>query len=398
MREFTERTSGGLRALGWCLSILLAVSAAGCRKETPPAPEPNDTATPAATELQMPPIETPTEEPQEPEVVVVTVNGDEITEKELAMAVDLQIRRADPRVMQLSPERLEQRRKLVRTQVLDILIAERLLNGQIEAAGIVVTDEEVVKAFEAQGASLNPPKTLDEIKAILLSSGLTFEEAKEQYRQGLSRRKLLEARWAGKVDVNDADAQVYYDRNIRQFEIPEQVRASHILTKPQILDPNSDPNLAKVAARAKAENLLAQIKDGADFAELAKAHSADRATAPRGGDLDFFTRERMVKPFADAAFAMQPGEVSDIVETQYGYHIIKVTERKEATVRPFEEVKAAIVQHLTTQKRTEIAKEYVDELREKATIVYVSGEQPGAAEPAPSTLEAPPMPADPNAG
>jgi len=127
-------------------------------------------------------------------------------------------------------------------------------------------------------------------------------------------------------------------------------------------------------------------------------HSADRGTAPRGGDLDFFTRERMVKPFADAAFAMQPGEVSDIVETQYGYHIIKVTERKEASVRPFEEVKAAIVQHLTTQKRTEIAKEYVDELREKATIVYVSGEQPGAAEPAPSTLEAPPAPADPNAG
>jgi len=127
----------------------------------------------------------------------------------------------------------------------------------------------------------------------------------------------------------------------------------------------------------------------------AKAHSADPVSGPRGGDLDFFTRERMVKPFAEAAFAMQPGEVSEIVESRFGYHIIKVTERKEASVKSFEEVKAAIVENLAAEKKTEIAQEYVAELKQKATIVYAAGEQPRPTEPAPATT---PTPADPNAG
>lgn len=405
MREFTERPSRDIQVLGWCLSILLIITAAGCRKETPPAPEPNEPAPSAVAELQAPsetaatdapPADVPEPVPAvpEPDVVLVTVDGQEITEKQLAAAMDVQVRRAGPRLAGLPPQLLEQFKKQIRPQVLDSLIAERLLNTQIESANIVVTNEEVTAAIEAQGARLSPPKNLDEIKAILLARGMSFEEAMEQYRAGLSRQRLLETQWAGKLDVNDADAKTYYDQNTKEFESPEQVRASHILIKPQVTDPNSDPNVAKVAARAKAEKLVGEIKDGADFAELAKANPGDPGSAAKGGDLGFFSRGRMVKPFEEAAFAMQPGEVSDIVESRFGYHIIKVTERKEASVKPFEEAKAGIVTKLTDEQKAKISKAYIESLKAKATIVYAETGEPNAPKPAPEVFA---TPADANA-
>ncbi|MHC4520425.1 MAG: peptidylprolyl isomerase, partial [Planctomycetota bacterium] len=219
----------------------------------------------------------------------------------------------------------------------------------------------------------------------------------EQYRAGLARQRLLEAQWAGKIDVNDAAAKTYYDRNTKEFESPEQVRASHILIKPQVTDPNSDPNVAKVAARAKAEKLVGEIKDGADFAELAKANPGDPGSAAKGGDLGFFPRGKMVKPFEEAAFAMQPGEVSDIVESRFGYHIIKVTERKEASVTPFEEAKAGIVAKLAGEQKAKIARAYINSLKDKATIVYAAADEPNAPEPAPVAPAVSATPADANA-
>jgi peptidyl-prolyl cis-trans isomerase C len=136
-----------------------------------------------------------------------------------------------------------------------------------------------------------------------------------------------------------------------------------------------DPAAADAAAKEKAENLLEQIKAGADFAQLAKENS-DGPSAPKGGDIGFGRRQSWVAPFSDAAFALQTGQVSDIVKTQYGYHIIKVTDRKESSEIPFDNVKEDIMHTLQNQKETELGSRCVELLRKNADIVYAEGYEP----------------------
>src|SRR4029453_3074949 len=128
-----------------------------------------------------------------------------------------------------------------------------------------------------------------------------------------------------KITIPAADVQQAYNTNIEQYSQPEQVRASNILPKTEGKD--------DATGKAKGQNLLKKAKGGADFAELAKANSEDESNAKNGGDLDFFGRGRMVPEFDQVAFQMQPGQISDVVKTQYGYHTIKVTEKKAAATR-----------------------------------------------------------------
>jgi peptidyl-prolyl cis-trans isomerase C len=208
--------------------------------------------------------------------------------------------------------------------------------------------------------------------------GESFDEIKKEVREGLARNKFMQTYWAGKINVTEEDAQKYYQENPNEFETPEQVRVSHILIKPKYVDPNvdpnADPNEAKAAAKAKAENLLKQIKDGADFAELAKANS-DCPSAPNGGDLGFVPKGETTPAFEKAAFELQVGQVSDVVETEYGYHIIKVTDHKDASKTSFEDAKDDIIKQLIQKKQSELADEYIESLKAKANIVYPPGEE-----------------------
>ncbi|UCG50311.1 MAG: peptidyl-prolyl cis-trans isomerase [Phycisphaerales bacterium] len=223
--------------------------------------------------------------------------------------------------------------------------------------------------------------SLEEFEKKAAEYGQSFGEFREQLGRQLTYEKLLEPQWAGKIDFNDQDAKKYYDENLKRYTSPEQVRASHILITPDKSDPNTDPNQAKAKALAKTRDLLKQINEGADFAELAKANSKDPGSASRGGDLDYFPRGKMVAPFDKAAFELEVGKISDIVETNYGYHIIKVTDHKEAGVTPFEEVSDGIIEELTQRKKSEFAKEYIESLRAKADIVYPPGKEPAMSMP-----------------
>ncbi len=173
-----------------------------------------------------------------------------------------------------------------------------------------------------------------------------FESHKAEYRVP-EKRKIryvlvdLDAARA-KAVVPQADVQRYYDQNIEQFSTPEQVRASHILFKTE------GKNEAEV--RAKAEAVLKEAQAGTDFAELAKKYSEDDANAKNGGDLDYFGRGRMVPEFEQAVFAMQPGQMSDLVKTQYGFHIIRLTDKKAATTRPLAEVQGQIQDQLAFER------------------------------------------------
>ena len=150
-----------------------------------------------------------------------------------------------------------------------------------------------------------------------------------------------------------------YQQNIAMYETPEQVRASHILFKTEGKD---DAAVKKIA-----EGVLKQVRSGADFAKLARQYSED-GSKDKGGDLDFFPRGKMVKEFDEASFTMKPGQISDLVKTQYGYHIIKVTDRKDKTTRTLAEVKAVLEDQIKTEKaqreaerlQAEVAKEIDD--------------------------------------
>jgi peptidyl-prolyl cis-trans isomerase D len=142
--------------------------------------------------------------------------------------------------------------------------------------------------------------------------------------------------------VPPADIERTYNNNLEQYTTPEQVRASHILFKTEGKD--------DAAVKAKAEDALKQAKAGADFAELAKKYSEDEQSAKNGGDLDYFGRGRMVPEFDQAVFAMQPGQISDLVKTQYGYHIIKMVDKKAGSTRTLAELKPQITDQLAYEK------------------------------------------------
>jgi len=160
-----------------------------------------------------------------------------------------------------------------------------------------------------------------------------------------------------KTVVPVADVQKFYNDNIAQFQTPEQIRASHILLNTAGKD--------EAAVRKQAEELLQKIKAGADFAALAKQYSDDTGSKANGGDLDYFGRGRMVPEFETAAFALMPGQVSDVIKSQFGFHIIKVTDKKAAVTRPLEEVRAQIEDQLKAQRADQQIAAKAEELRAK---------------------------------
>jgi peptidyl-prolyl cis-trans isomerase C len=314
------------------------------------------------------------------EVVAVTVNGFDITEKDIEEKIKPRLEQVIARNKQLPFAFIEQLKTQMRKDALERMIIERLLDEQVKAAQIVVTPGDVNDLIQKMAAA--EKLSVEDMKALIEASGQSFEQWKQQMqlKKRLAYQKLFESKFDNKVNITEEDARQYYQENQQQFDIPEQVRASHILIKPDTSDPNIELALAKAAAKAKAEELLKQIKNGADFAELARANS-DCPSSARGGDLGFFARGRMVPAFEEAAFALGVGQLSDIVETEFGYHIIKVTDKKEAGTKTFEEVKDNLMAMLTAKKQGELAEQYIESLKAEANIVYPPGKEPNVSNP-----------------
>ncbi len=179
---------------------------------------------------------------------------------------------------------------------------------------------------------------------------------------------VVEAR----IVVSDADIKAYYDQNLARYKTDEQRRASHIL----IAAGKDAPAADKAAAKDKAEKILAQLrKSPNEFAKLAKENSQDPGSAERGGDLDFFGKGMMVKPFEEAAYALKEGEISEVVQSDFGFHIIRLTALKAATTRPLSEVKANITDEI---RRQQVGKKYSEMAEIFTNMVY---EQPDSLKP-----------------
>lgn len=282
--------------------------------------------------------------------ICARVNGADIASVELEKA----IRNLEANVGNQVPA---ERRSEIYRGILDQLIEMRLLEQEAAARNIKATDAEVNQGIDEM--KKQAPNAEAFAKA-LAARKMTEADLRTEARQRLAVDKLLTAEVEPKASVTEADIADFYKKNPQFFMQPEAMRASHILIKAETPE-------AKAAAKTKADGLLVQVKGGADFAALAKQHSND-GSAPAGGDLGFFPRGQMVKAFEDAAFALKPGEVSPVVETEFGYHIIKAAEHRDARTVPLAEVSDRIAQALRQQKQQQLMQEFVQALKGKAKV------------------------------
>lgn len=274
---------------------------------------------------------------------------------------------------------------LVKSRIVNELIVKALLNEEAKKRNIKVTNADMEEAIKVVVDKAGSKEQLDKI---LKHNGISAAEFKKDLKEQVKMKKLAES--LGNVEVSDAEVKDYYNKNIDKFKYPDKVRASHILisVNPQELAEvvKSEPankNLSEIELKAKigekimqketlAKELAAKAKqDPSSFAKLAKENSEDPVSAEKGGDLGFFAKQEMVPEFANAAFGAKPNTIVGPVQTQYGYHVILVTDRMAAGQEPLEKVKSNLKEYLTNQKQLDNIDNLVETLKKNAKIEYV---------------------------
>lgn len=345
------------------LAIALATATFACgkpsadpaRTETAasPAATPGASDAPAAIDENLPPGDGP----------VARVNGVDIPRapflKEYRQTLDRYARAKH----QMRPGLRER----LKNNLVQRLVDAELIKQQAAKLSVVVSEEDVKKAWEEYRARYGDETKL---KEFLEKAGTTAEDLERQHRENMLRERVFES-VASTVKVSPEQVKAFYEQNKERYAEPEQVRASHILL--QVKEGTSAADKAKL--KAKAEGLAKDAaKKGANFEELAKAHSQD-ATASRGGDLGWFPRDRMVKPFEEAAFALKEGQVSGVVESPFGFHIIKKTGHKQASTQKYEELAERIEKQVAARERNQAIREALEKWKAEAKIeILVKGD------------------------
>ena len=284
------------------------------------------------------------------------VNGVAIPMEQFTKELNIQLDRVSQQGGQVTDDQMAALKK----DILESLIEREVLYQQSQKAGIQVTDQKVDDQLAAIKKRF---PNEDEFKNALSKMNLSEDEVKMQIKRGLSIRELLDQQITSKIVITEEESKAYYDKNPQMFKQPEQIKASHILIK---VDAKAD-EAKKTEARKKIEEVQQKLKDGGDFADLAKEYSEGPSSA-KGGDLGYFKRGQMVKPFEEAALALKPNEVSDVVETRFGYHLIKVFDNKPEQNLAYADVKDKIIQRMKQEKIEKEAGQYVDKLKKEAKL------------------------------
>jgi peptidyl-prolyl cis-trans isomerase C len=327
--------------------LLVVATAVACgKKEATPSPSAASAVSSAAATPK--PIPSPLPD------VVAEVNGQPIAGRFLKAISEAQIQgRAAP---------AEQRATVYRG-ILDNLITRELLFQEALARKIKVDDKAVQQAYDQSRAQA---QSEDAWKVQLARQGFTPETFRAEIRTQQTLRAFM-AEVSSKTteqDVTDTEIRAYYDGHPNEFDVPERFDASHILVA---LASNAPADM-RDKQRAKAQALLDRARKGADFAKLARENSDDPGSAKQGGQLSPFAGDRMVKPFADAVSALKPGELSGVVETQFGYHIIKLHKRLPGEHLTFDTVQVQLRSFLVQQKREQAMGQLIQQLKAKAKI------------------------------
>jgi peptidyl-prolyl cis-trans isomerase C len=284
------------------------------------------------------------------------VNGKPLTLKAFEREFDVYKQHYSAKTPNLPPYFVEQ----LRTQVVNEMVNQELLYQESQKQKVKISKETVDQEMASFEKRFPSP---EQYQAWLAKMGFTQEGFRTQFLQRMAVRKMIEQDIVSKINIKDDEAKAYFENNPDQFSQKESVRARHILIK---VDKTADDK-TKADARQKLVDIKKKILAGEDFAELAKAHSQGPSNV-KGGDLGYFGKGQMVKPFDEVAFKLAVNEVSDIVETQFGYHLIKVLDHKAAQMPPFEEVKDKTIQTLKNERIRKDVGDYIGKLRKDAKI------------------------------
>ena len=301
-----------------------------------------------------------TKSPSTATAKVATVNGTTISQEKFDTALSYQKEIYTLNGVTISDDQLPE----LKYQLLESLIGNELLFQDSQKNGITVDEKEINESYETQKKKAK--FTTDaEFEAALKQSNKTLASFKAEIKQGLAINHLIEKKFSNSTAVSDSEAKKYYDAYPSYFEQTAKVRASHIV----ILVGSDADQAKKDDARKKIEQVKTRLKAGEDFAAVAKDVSDDTGTKADGGDLGYFSKGQMKQAIEDAAFALKKGETSDIVTTDVGYHVIKVTDKTDAKKLTFEEAKNDIITNLKSTKVNSAVNKYITVLRNKATVV-----------------------------
>lgn len=352
------------------LTLLPACKPAPTAKEVSATPAPTATpalskpaaTTPAAEEVSTPaapetaaPAAAATSSSVELKDPVAKVNGEEISKTQLEEAFNAAVQASGVKADDLTAEQ-----KLGGyRQILDELIMDKLVAKAAEAE--TVTDADITSEI----AKLKKQFPSEEaFETQLKDAGQSLEKLHTAVRTMLQQQHWMQGQIKDGDKVADDDVKKFYDTNTEEFKNPETVKASHIL----FLVKKEDSEEVAKQKEAAARKAAARAKKGEDFNKLAKELSEEPGAKESGGDLGFFSKDRMVPEFADAAFNQKPGDISEPVKTQFGWHVIKVTEKKPAGTVPFEEVKDQITAYLKSAKQREAVQSILKKLKDSAQI------------------------------
>jgi len=333
-------------ALTIVLAVALVISTNGCSRKSKDGSAKGDSAGSAQTAGSG--------------TVVVKVNGKSITMLDIQRQEDMLMQQlqgyADSvQVAAMKPN--------LRKQATDNAINRILLDSAVKALGFKADKKTVDERMSYYRKNFVSEEAFS---ADLAKRGLTADLLRKEIEMGIRAEDLFNTRTASLKPATEQEARVFYDNNEDRFVQPERVRASHIL-----LTVNKDEtDSTRAQKKAEARRILGELKKGADFAEAARTYSGC-PSKEQGGDLGYFERGRMVPAFETVAFGLKTGQLSGVVETQFGYHIIKVTDHAKASTVPFDQAKQNIEQYLAQQKKQESLTAFFDSLRSVSKIEFI---------------------------
>ncbi|WP_372846011.1 peptidylprolyl isomerase [Pontiella sp.] len=343
------------------VAALLVLS--GCQEDeaaSVPTPEPVDLS--ATEDLFAEPVKA-NPLTSDPNAVVVRVNGEDITRGEISQVMNMAMQQFAGRVQ---PQQMQQLQAQMYEQIKNDLISKKLIDAAVAKANVTVDEAKLTEVIEQiKSQPLPEGMTFD---AALASQGMTLAELTENIRSEMATRQFLESKTEGVAAATEAEALEYYNANPDRFQTPEGVSASHIL----LGFDEGDTDETKAAKKAKLEKIRGDIIAGTISFEDAAMANSTCPSKEEGGSLGTFGKGRMVPEFEVAAFTQEIDEVGDIVETQFGYHIIKVTDRTEAGTVSFDEAKEQLLSGLSGQKKQEAVQAFIKSLRDSATIEEIA--------------------------
>ena len=303
-------------------------------------------------------------ENQSSKAKIAVVNGSVITKENF----DREMGRVRQHFLRAGKPLTDSQIPKIKKQVIESLIDFELLYQESQKKEIKVEEAEVdVQITKMRKRFPNEV----EFKNALTRMNYSESQLKAHIKKSLATQQFIGTYIAKNYTVSDQEIKDFYESNPKLFQQPEEVRASHILIK---VEPQANES-QKAVAQKKMKEIQDKLKNGEDFAALAKKFSQCPSGA-KNGDLGYFSRGKMVKPFEEAAFALKPGEVSDIVETKFGYHLIKVIDKKPKKNLTLEDSKYRIGNYLNQKKAQKEVKLYVQKLKENAKIERLVPESP----------------------